>query len=84
MKSNSILMLLLCLFLQSCSTQEEKILKRNTVLFFDPLYYLSHYQGPCIEKSDIIECHWRTQEKKHLQSRTDKSSHKGSKPCIFR
>ncbi|EAN3408740.1 hypothetical protein EBG57_23905 [Salmonella enterica] len=72
MKSYSILTFLLCLFLQSCTAPEEKILKQNTVLFFDPLYYLSHYQGPCIEKSEIIECHWHTQEKK-LQNRTDKS-----------
>lgn len=64
MKSYSILTFLLCLFLQSCTAPEEKILKQNTVLFFDPLYYLSHYQGPCIEKSEIIECHWHTQEKK--------------------
>ena len=63
MKSRIILTLLLCFLLQSCSTQEEKELKHNTILFFDPVYYLSHYQGPCIEISDIIECNWITQEK---------------------
>ncbi|EBJ5114185.1 hypothetical protein DV589_22615 [Salmonella enterica] len=72
LKLNNILILFICLFLQAC-TKQEKILKRNTILFFDPLYYLSHYHSPCIEKGKIIECHWHTQEKKQY-NRTDKSS----------
>lgn len=61
MKLNIILTMITCFLLQSCTAQEEIMLKKNTVLFFDPLYYLSHSQGPCIEKRDVIECNWNTQ-----------------------
>lgn len=61
MKLTIILIIISCFFLQSCTVQEEKMLKRRAVLFFDPLYYFSHPQGPCIEIRNVIECNWSTQ-----------------------
>ncbi|EGT9239791.1 hypothetical protein JE380_004182 [Salmonella enterica] len=62
MKNKITSIVLVCFLLQSCTGQEEKILKVNTILFFDPLYYFSHDQGACIEKRKVIECDWSTQK----------------------
>lgn len=44
--------------------------KRDMILFFDPLYYMDSYQGPCQEKGDIIECSWNTGIASHNLTKT--------------
>lgn len=52
----------LCLFLvfllQACTAADENQLKRNTILFFDPVYYMYKPKYPCVDIKDVIECNW--------------------------
>lgn len=66
---NKTIVLYSIILLQSCASTEGRELERNTLLFFDPIYYLNSIQGPCVEKKDIIICDWKVinNEKFHNQ-----------------